>query len=604
MHHSTAAAVALLIAPALAAQSALSIDDFESGITDWAASDPEAHAGRAPMSAMDATDDCRDGAASMRVTFRSGSGWAGVQRRIAEGAVAESGADALAFWLKPLASEVSLNVHLLGQGRDSHRALATVALAGREWRRVVIPLSEFEAQGDYDFTPGDIGILQFGLIGEWPDVSFLVDGIVAEPIGPTGGPFWDLFIPCHGGWGFRQDSKIEVPNSGADQIGRGLAEFVHGQRNHPDMRSPIALRVNYPQGGRFAVVIRETSGAGGGGISISIDGDEILSEEHLADSERVVSDYAGEYSVAVPPGDHVIGIDNPGPDWTRVRGYRLTNYVPWYAYADGPSGTVSLRLNDMAGGAVVDADVKADVVGMRVPMEMAQPGVYTTTPLAGTLERGVYPVRIHAVADEEMRTEVKLEIARSRLELTRAAYALGEPIDLAVRYLDEARRPIDGAPIRATIAGREHRLNGGSQAGSYVGRAPRLSPGKHVVELRVDGEDTAGEGFIYVHPPFGQQMATERVRLADGRFELNGRPWLPVGFATVHTFTPTRFRGRVGGVIVEQRAGSRDRGLARDAGGTGHQRCPHGADRAGRWYPGRSRRRGRRARPEPVRPVR
>jgi hypothetical protein len=530
-----------LTAP-LSAQQAVTIDDFEGGVGQWGANDPRVMEGKAAYASIQATDEAHEGSSAMRVSFEPGAGWAVIQRSLDGGLLAEHGCQGISFRIKPDGSGKAVKVLLARYEGESRVFEAEMRLDGVAWKQVNLPFSAFTPRGDYSFRLEEIRALQFGFEGEIPQVSFVLDAILAEPQTSADGPFWDLFIPAHGGWGFRNAEQVEVPNSGADDLRGRLAEFIHGVVNHPDMRSPVTFLVNYPQGGRFIVLVRETSGAGGGGLTLSVDGEECLRRDFPAEADGPVTEFAGEYGVDVPPGKHEVRVDSHGRDWTRVRGYRLARYVPWRVEADERAGTVTLRLNGMDGEPVPDAAASANVVGRDVAMNAAAPGVYRTAPLRESLERGLYPVRVRAEKGRKLlcEAETKLKVERRRLQLARAAYPLGESITLQVRYRDEALKPIAGAGITARVGVRELRPEPTDEPGLYEAVCGPLELGAHEVLLEAQKPPEKSAAAILVHRPFGEPVNRGLVRLRpDGLFELNDEPWLPVGFASIHVFEPT-----------------------------------------------------------------
>lgn len=544
----------LALASPLPAQQAVSIDDFEGGVGQWHANDRRVAEGKPAYASIEAVADARDGFSAVRVRFEAGSGWAVIQRPLDGGLLAEHGCQGISFWIKPDGSGKTVKVLLARYEAEARIFEADVPLVGVAWKQVSLPFSAFMPRGDYPFRLEEIRALQFGFEGEIPQVSFLLDAILAEPQTSADGPFWDLFIPAHGGWGFANPAEMHVPNSTAEGLRGRLAEFIHGVANHPDMRSPVSFHVNYLQGGRFVVLVQETSGAGGGGLAISVDGEERLRRDFPAQADGPVTEFAGEYGVDVPAGEHEVRVDSRGRDWTRVRGYRLTRYVPWRVEADERAGAVTLRLNDMHGKPVADAVALVNVVGREVAMKMAEPGVYRTAPLRETLERGLYPIRVRAEKGRELlcEAEVKLKVLRRRLELARAAYPVGEPITLQVRYRDEALRPIAGISISAHIGTRRLSLAPAAEPGTYEAVCGPLEPGPHEVLLEAQKPPATSSAAIFVHRPFGEPVDRGIVKLsADRSFELDGEAWLPVGFASIHVYEPVQTAPELGGGWLE-----------------------------------------------------
>jgi hypothetical protein len=109
-----------------------------------------------------------------------------------------------------------------------------------------------------------------------------------------------------------------------------LSAYVHGT-GHADWRNPVTFEVDYPQAGRFEVVVTEVSRYGGAELVISVDGQEGLSEALQPPPPRQRGaprqpTAPRVYGVAIPAGVHHVVVDNRGRDWFRAS-YRLVGYL-------------------------------------------------------------------------------------------------------------------------------------------------------------------------------------------------------------------------------------------------------------------------------------
>jgi hypothetical protein len=142
-------------------------------------------------------------------------------------------------------------------------------------------------------------------------------------VDPTGASWEDgspLLRPQH----------LVVGSNGTIRGDESVGAYVHGA-GHANWRNPVTFDVDYPQAGRFEVVVTEVSRFGGAGLTISLDGREALSEVLQPPPPRqrgVRRPQAGPrvYGVAVAAGKHQVVVDNRGQDWFRAS-YRLVGYL-------------------------------------------------------------------------------------------------------------------------------------------------------------------------------------------------------------------------------------------------------------------------------------
>jgi len=134
---------------------------------------------------------------------------------------------------------------------------------------------------------------------------------------------WDDTSPLNRPHTFR------VRNDGAVANRELMSRLMHGLQHHPRSHNPATFSVDYPGPGRFEVRVNGVSGHGGAALVISLDGKAALTADFVdkePDSPRTITEYDGAYGIDVPPGNHLIVVENTGTDWFFVA-YRLTNYL-------------------------------------------------------------------------------------------------------------------------------------------------------------------------------------------------------------------------------------------------------------------------------------
>jgi mannan endo-1,4-beta-mannosidase len=108
--------------------------------------------------------------------------------------------------------------------------------------------------------------------------------------------------------------------------GSELPAFLHASQ-FPDRISRLRIEFDNPAARIFTLSVSSIS-PGGAGLRFRLD-DKLLRDELLTvpakelETEKVVLHHRGGFSVGVPPGKHVLLIDNPGPDWLRISGCDL-----------------------------------------------------------------------------------------------------------------------------------------------------------------------------------------------------------------------------------------------------------------------------------------
>ncbi|MFT5127882.1 MAG: mannan endo-1,4-beta-mannosidase [Rhodothermales bacterium] len=103
--------------------------------------------------------------------------------------------------------------------------------------------------------------------------------------------------------------------------GSALPSFLHAN-TFVDRIHQLRVELDNPAARIFTVAVSSIS-PGGASLRVRLD-DHLLRDEPLTvpakaiEEEGAVMHHRGGFSVGVPPGKHVLLIDNPGPDWLRI----------------------------------------------------------------------------------------------------------------------------------------------------------------------------------------------------------------------------------------------------------------------------------------------
>jgi hypothetical protein len=121
---------------------------------------------------------------------------------------------------------------------------------------------------------------------------------------------------------FLRPQTLSVGRDGEVRNRDSLGRMLHGT-SKPNWRNPVTFQVDYPQAGRFEVIVGQVSRFGGAQLVIYVDGQEVLSQDLAPGGRRAV---VTSYGVEVPAGKHQIRVENHGQDWFRIS-YRLVGYL-------------------------------------------------------------------------------------------------------------------------------------------------------------------------------------------------------------------------------------------------------------------------------------
>lgn len=99
----------------------------------------------------------------------------------------------------------------------------------------------------------------------------------------------------------------------------------YSNQAHRDKHNPVRLEVDLPWATQFGVNVQGVSGYGGAKLVMRLDGKAVV-EKEFADTNppgktETLDQYNGWYAVDVPPGKHVVELENVGRDWF------MCNYV-------------------------------------------------------------------------------------------------------------------------------------------------------------------------------------------------------------------------------------------------------------------------------------
>jgi len=118
------------------------------------------------------------------------------------------------------------------------------------------------------------------------------------------------------GWSRPGTNLFEIYENGTTSDLSQLSSFVHG-RYHSELRNNPSIKASFKLGGRFTIHVNSVA-QGGAVLLIKIDGGEVLRvplPDKDGKNDGSANEYNTDFTVDVPPGEHVISIDNAGNDW-------------------------------------------------------------------------------------------------------------------------------------------------------------------------------------------------------------------------------------------------------------------------------------------------
>jgi hypothetical protein len=125
-----------------------------------------------------------------------------------------------------------------------------------------------------------------------------------------------------------------------------VAGIQHGRRNHLNKHNPVTFSLRTDRPVQFVVEVGTVSGYGGATLRIRHNGAVVLTRDFrdLDNATTDLTQYAGDYGISLPKGNHRVVVENVGNDWFMV-GYRIENAMRRRAPAVSGLGIVG---NDVA----------------------------------------------------------------------------------------------------------------------------------------------------------------------------------------------------------------------------------------------------------------
>ncbi len=133
-------------------------------------------------------------------------------------------------------------------------------------------------------------------------------------------------------WTASTVTKFTVRPDGVVEGVGGMSAYLQGTGENRQMFPSATFAVDFPEPGTFETYIDQTT-IKDTRVVVSVDGKMAASLSFPPESiDKKVRDAAQrvdvKLGVPVPAGRHSVYIENTGPDWVRVRHFRLTPYAP------------------------------------------------------------------------------------------------------------------------------------------------------------------------------------------------------------------------------------------------------------------------------------
>lgn len=189
------------VATARAQDTTIVIDNFENGTAQWSLNDstrnnkPDVPAQLVNLSDVPPGAPMATGSKLAGLfTFKAAKGaWASANIRVSGKAWAEIGAQRLTFYLNAGGNEEGFNIQLRrvvdGQLDEVFKLPKPVRLDQANWRKVVIPLSDFKSsKGALINRLNGVYLLQVTMLGSWDTRFFTMDQLQVEGTGKAAAP--------------------------------------------------------------------------------------------------------------------------------------------------------------------------------------------------------------------------------------------------------------------------------------------------------------------------------------------------------------------------------------------------------------------------------
>ena len=122
---------------------------------------------------------------------------------------------------------------------------------------------------------------------------------------------------------FNKPVRVDVSENGI-RSNIEVAGLMHGLSNHKDLHNPATFHYSVPWASTFTVTVTDVSAFGGAAIAISLDGRVAVTKAFPDNHNDGVNPHknAETFTVAVPPGNHTVFVEDTGADWFYLS-YRL-----------------------------------------------------------------------------------------------------------------------------------------------------------------------------------------------------------------------------------------------------------------------------------------
>lgn len=179
----------------------------------------------------------------------------------------------------------------------------------------------------------------------WNKLQFRIAEIGVPTVETEAGAPWrDLSIQPPMGWGRATGTEFTIEPDGRITGDGAFSSFLYSPAK-PNERQPLSFRVTCPQGGQMVVHVDTVSGRAV--LQVRIDGQVAWEKEFVAGPEGEgeytstkwyeewkvwQSTFDRDYTVEIPPGEHIISLDNLEGDWINIGSYTFRGCVdPKYA---------------------------------------------------------------------------------------------------------------------------------------------------------------------------------------------------------------------------------------------------------------------------------
>jgi hypothetical protein len=150
------------------------------------------------------------------------------------------------------------------------------------------------------------------------------------PDGPRAQYRWSL-QPVEHGWAPGPEclpATLDLAATGECRPPAPLSCVMHGLGGHANLHNPVTFVADLPETATFAVTIGGVSGHGGARLLLALDGrterQEVFDDPDGQSGVDLLTQYAGTYTISVPPGRRHVTVENTGTDWLEVKEYGMT----------------------------------------------------------------------------------------------------------------------------------------------------------------------------------------------------------------------------------------------------------------------------------------